>query len=251
MHNGHIGSFYWQKREQHSHHPILSMSINGASTIFSFASWVSYVLTGCSHPFMRYWQPLLAKTTAKCFLQHPENEHQWSVNSFRTSILRNQGITWIFACITVLLTALLGKITIYWRWNPDTKLIDIANCSTSKSSLMVAENLILIRYYWHTANTRALYESIDGPTVRPADNPLNSDGLAVYHGTVPEWAVWVYWRPGLTFWQQFVLDPDPDPKWPSGTVANTTQDSWPQIIDTPLTLIFMMGQGGYCYLFCL
>jgi hypothetical protein len=38
---------------------------------------------------------------------------------------------------------------------------------------MVAENFILIRYYYHTANARALYESIDGPAVRPADNPPN------------------------------------------------------------------------------
>jgi len=30
-----------------------------------------------------------------------------------------------------------------------------------------------------------------------------------------------------------------------------THDTWPTIIDTPLTLIFMMGQGGYYSLFCL
>jgi len=30
-----------------------------------------------------------------------------------------------------------------------------------------------------------------------------------------------------------------------------SQDAWPKIVDTPLTLIFMMGQGGYCNLFCL
>jgi hypothetical protein len=76
LHNGRIGSFYGQKRYQHGHHPILSMSVNGASTIFSFASGVSYVPIGCRHPFMRYWQPLLAKTTAKYSLQHPENERQ-------------------------------------------------------------------------------------------------------------------------------------------------------------------------------
>ena len=29
------------------------------------------------------------------------------------------------------------------------------------------------------------------------------------------------------------------------------QDASQKIIDAPLTLIFMMGQGGYCYLFCL
>jgi len=30
-----------------------------------------------------------------------------------------------------------------------------------------------------------------------------------------------------------------------------TQDTWPRIVDTPLTLIFMMGQGACYYLFCL
>ena len=57
--------------------------------------------------------------------------------------------------------------------------------------------------------------------MRPADNPPNSDGLGVYYGTVPEWAVRVYWWPGPSIWQRFGLDPDPDLKWRSGTVANT------------------------------
>jgi len=160
---------------------------------------------------MRYWQPLLANTAVTCTLGHPWNERQQSVNSFRTSIFRNQGIVRISACITVLLTTLLGNNTIYRRWNTDTKLIDIANCSTSKSTFLVAENVILIRYYYHTANTRALYEYIDGPTGRPADNPPNWDGLGVHHGTVPEWAVQVYWQPRPPICQWFSLDPDPDP----------------------------------------
>jgi hypothetical protein len=36
---------------------------------------------------------------------------------------------------------------------------------------------------------------------------------------------------------------------PIGAVIS--QDAWPKIIDAPLTLIFMMGQGGHCNLFCL
>jgi hypothetical protein len=124
------------------------------------------------------------------------------------------------------LTALLGKNTIYRRWNTDTKSIDTANCSTNKSSLIVAGNAILIRYYWHTANTRALYESIDGPAGRPSDNLCNSDCLGDYHGTVPEWAVRAYWRPGPPIWQRFNLDPDPNLNWLSRTIANTTLNQW-------------------------
>jgi hypothetical protein len=104
--------------------------------IFSFASGVSYVPIDCRYPFMRYWQPLLAKTTAQCFQRHPENECQWGVNSCRTWRLCNQGIVQIFACITVLLTVLLSKNTISGRWNTDTKLLDIANCSTKQKHIV-------------------------------------------------------------------------------------------------------------------
>ena len=76
MHNGRIGCVYWQKRDQHGHRPILSMSVNGASTIVSFVAGVSYIPIGCGYPFMRYWQPLLAKTTVTCSLRHLENERQ-------------------------------------------------------------------------------------------------------------------------------------------------------------------------------
>jgi len=100
---------------QHGHHPILGMSVNGASMILSIASWVIYDPFGCKHPFIRYWQPLLAKTTATYSLPHPDNERQWSVNSLRCYIFLDQGILRIFVRITVLLTALIGKNTIYQR----------------------------------------------------------------------------------------------------------------------------------------
>jgi hypothetical protein len=129
-------------------------------------------------------------------------------------------------CITVLFTTLVGKNTIYRMCNADTKLIDIAMCSRSNSTLMVSENVSLIRYYKHSANTTALYESIDGPAGRPADNPPNSDGLGDYHGTVPEWAVCICWRPRAPIWQQFSLDLNLDPKWRSGTSADSIYKQW-------------------------
>jgi len=54
--------------------------------------------------------------------------------------------------------------------------IDITNCEPCKNILLVVENTISIRYYFKTAKTRALHESIDGPASRLADNPPNSDG---------------------------------------------------------------------------
>jgi len=142
-----IGSLYWQKQQWHAPCGILKMRVNRASMIFGLASWVSYVRIGCRHPFMRYWQPLLAKLTGTWFLRHPENERQRSVNIWSTWIIRNHGIAQSFACITVSLTALLGKNTIYRMWNKDTKLFDIATCPTSKNTLLVAGNAILIGYY--------------------------------------------------------------------------------------------------------
>jgi len=77
-----IGNLYWEKRQWHAPCRILRLNVNGASTIVSFASWAIYVPIGWRHPFTRYWQPLLGKTTATCSLPHPENDHQWSVNNF-------------------------------------------------------------------------------------------------------------------------------------------------------------------------
>jgi len=114
-HNRCIGSFDWQKRQQYGHRPILRMSVNRASMIFSFASWVIYVPIGCIHPFIKYWQPLLAKATAKCSLPHPEIEYQRSINSFSCGIFGSQVIALLFAFITQLLTAIIGKNTIYQR----------------------------------------------------------------------------------------------------------------------------------------
>ena len=147
IHHGRIGSEYSRMRFPHSYGHILSMSVNGAAMIFSFASWVIYVPMSCRHPFIRYRQPLLAKMTVTCCLQHPDHEHQQSVNRYRSCIFCNEGIARILARITVFLTALIGKNTIYQRWNTNTKLIDLANSSTWKSTLLIAENAILIRYY--------------------------------------------------------------------------------------------------------
>jgi hypothetical protein len=45
--------------------------------------------------------------------------------------------------------------------------------------------------------------------------------------------------------QKFLYD------WLQPIRGAISKDAWPKIVDTPLMLIFMMGQGGYCNLFCL
>jgi len=108
-----IGSLYCEKLQWRAPGHITRMIVSGASTIVCFASWLIYVPIGCRHPFIKYWQPLLAKTAVTCSLPHPENEHQWSVNSFSCCQFGIQCIALIFTFIAESLTALIGNITIY------------------------------------------------------------------------------------------------------------------------------------------
>jgi hypothetical protein len=56
--------------------------------IFNIASWLIYVLIGCRHPSIGYWQHLLESTTATYSLLLPENEHQQRVTEFELHIMR-------------------------------------------------------------------------------------------------------------------------------------------------------------------
>jgi len=136
MHNRYIGSLYRQRWQRHGHCPILRNTVNRASMIFNFSSWVIYILIGCSHPLMRYWQCLGGMTTATRSLPHLECEHQRSVDIFGCSILGNEGIVWIFELKTELSTALMGKNAKYTRRNTDSSIIDITICKTCKKWLL-------------------------------------------------------------------------------------------------------------------
>jgi len=49
-HKQSIGHLYREKRKHNAPHPILEMSVNGASKIFCFASLVIYVALDHNHP---------------------------------------------------------------------------------------------------------------------------------------------------------------------------------------------------------
>jgi len=70
----------------------------------------------------------------------------------------------VFEHIEELFTNLIGKNVIYQRKNTDLKIIDIATCQTCKNKVLAFESMILISHYYQSAKSRALYESIDGPT---------------------------------------------------------------------------------------
>jgi len=171
------------------------MSVDGVSAIVSFASWVIYVLIDCRHPSIGYWQSVLARTTATCSLPLSDYERQRNINSFSCCIFGHRGIARIFTFITESLTTLVSKSNIYQRYNTDSKWIDIASCKACKNISSVVENAILIWYCKQTPKTRALFEFMDGPFARPADNPPDSEGLGFCHWTVPKLTVRVHPQP--------------------------------------------------------
>ena len=158
-------------------------------------------------------------------LPHHETEHKQSVNNIWSCRLDNRGFLRIGAPITELSTTSLAKNATGRRQNTYSKIINVADCKTSKKRSLAVKYLILIMFNYPTAKIRTLYKSTDGPAGWPADNPPNPDGLGDLHRTVPGLTVRVCWQPGPPIWQRFSSDPDPDPKWRSGTVANTTSGS--------------------------
>jgi len=63
--------------------------------------------------------------------------------------------------ITELLTASMAKYATYRRKNTYSKIINVADCKTSKKRLLAVEYLVLIIYNYPTAKTRTLYKSTD------------------------------------------------------------------------------------------
>ena len=115
IHLSDIGCLYWEQLQRHARSRTLRLSVHRVSTMFICEYWVIYFPIGYRHPFIKYWQPLLAKTTVTCSLPHPENEHQQSVNRISGIKFGNQGITLNSAFITELLTAVIGNNTMFQR----------------------------------------------------------------------------------------------------------------------------------------
>jgi hypothetical protein len=91
--------------------------------------------------------------------------------------LGNHDIARKYEFITELLTAFIDNYITYYRKNMDSTINDIANWKITKIRSLAAEFAIMIRYYYQTAKSRALFESTDGPTGRPGDNPPDSARL--------------------------------------------------------------------------
>jgi hypothetical protein len=56
-----------------------------------------------------YWQPCQAKQCLSCTLPHHENEHQPSVNSFKSSKSENYRVIELWLGIMGVMTAIIGE----------------------------------------------------------------------------------------------------------------------------------------------
>jgi len=113
---------------------------------------------------MMLWQPFHLKLCMTHPLHYQETQHQRSVNNISSCIMVNQGFVRINELITDLLTPFIAKNKTYERKMADSKIINIADCTTCRKRLLAVEYLILIIYDYQTAKTRMLYKSTDGPT---------------------------------------------------------------------------------------
>jgi len=151
-----------------------------------------------------------------------ENVRQRSINNSWTRISGHQGSTWIFQLITAKLTALIFKYAKY-RWtNTNSKQINIANCKTYTEWLVDVEQALLLGYGYQTAETWAVYKSIDSPAVHTVQNTPHSGWLGDFYRILSEMTVWMDRGSVLPISQQFGSDPDQDLKWWSGIIAITS-----------------------------
>jgi len=77
-------------------------------------------------------------------LPYLETERQQTFNNIWFCILGNQGFVHMNALITELLTASIAKDATYRRQNTYSKIINVADCKTSKKRLLAAKYLVLI-----------------------------------------------------------------------------------------------------------
>jgi len=77
-----IGLIYKQKRKRHTPCHILKMSANGESTTFAITSWLICMAIGCTHLYMTYRLPVLAKEKEASSWSNSENERRQSMNDF-------------------------------------------------------------------------------------------------------------------------------------------------------------------------
>jgi len=106
--------------------------------------------------------------------------------------LGNEGIVLLLEPILEQLTAFVGKSMTGSRKHTESKTANIPNCKSCKKRLLDIEQVILIGDYYQTVKTEASYDSTDGPTARPTDNPHKSDVFRDFHQIIAKLTVRAY-----------------------------------------------------------
>ena len=174
---------------------------------------------------MMFRRTVQAKQCMRSLLPYHENERQWSVNSFWSCILGEQGIIQIFKLITELSTALICRSTTYTMKNMDSKIVDIANCTKCKSVYWM-----LIKLFWYdTIIKQQNEEHYMNLQMDQLDNPRTTRPIRMGWEMCIE--PYLNWRfgcidyPKFPFWSRFGLHLHIDAKPRSWTVATTTLDN--------------------------
>jgi len=103
------GCLFSQNSAGYLRYPIMTISVNRASTIFDLGRQVIKMSFSSSQVEYRYCQPLLAKEEGARSLPHSENERQQSVNDFLSCKSGNWKLICSLLRITDLLEAVLVK----------------------------------------------------------------------------------------------------------------------------------------------
>jgi len=132
IHLSDIGCLYRDKLQRDAGCRILRMSVNRASTMFSFVFWVIDVLIGRRNSFIQYWQPLLAKTTATCSL--PAGHCYWHYTILWPKFFH------ITFCIKLRLLPSLFRVFCWQSMSTNGSLQIIANIASVESLYSAQES---------------------------------------------------------------------------------------------------------------
>jgi hypothetical protein len=107
----------------------------------------------------------------------------------------------------------------------DSKIINVPEYKTCKTKWLTFEDLILIIFFYPTAETKTVYKFTDEPTGRPGDRPPTSDRVGNSHQCTDRFPIQTYWLPRPPSCKQFGFDRTPDQKWMSWTASNSDYNS--------------------------
>jgi len=109
MHNRWIDFLFRHKNMWYCHYPFLEISVNWALSIYSFPSYIIYVLISGNNSYTMYWQSFQAQQYLMSVLPHHENESQQSIIDLYCFKSGNQNVIWLWLNIMNVMAAFIGN----------------------------------------------------------------------------------------------------------------------------------------------